>query len=132
MTTTKNPKFAGRKLRGARSRRRGYWAEALAVACLRLKGYRILERNWRSKLGEIDILVRKGGVLVLVEVKTRTDSGLASGAVQPQQRQRLLRALSHYLKTRPELSGLDLRCDIMALGRLGWPLHLKDAWRPEA
>lgn len=123
---------AHKKLRGANSRRRGRLAEALAVACLRLKGYRILERNWRSKLGEIDILVRKGGILVLVEVKTRADTGLASGAVLPQQRQRLLRALSHYLKTRPELGSLDLRCDIMALGRFGWPIHLKDAWRPEA
>jgi putative endonuclease len=123
---------AYKKRRGLKSRRRGYWAEALAVGYLRLKGYRILERNWRSKLGEIDILVRKGGVLVLVEVKTRADVGLARGAVLPQQRHRLLRALSHYLKTRPELAALDLRCDLVALGRLGWPIHLKDAWRPEA
>jgi putative endonuclease len=121
-----------RKLRGAKARRRGHFAEALAVAYLRLKGYRVLERNWRSKLGEIDILVKKGGVLVLVEVKTRSDTGLARGALLPQQRQRLMRALGHYLKTRPELSGLDLRCDVVALGPLGWPIHLKDAWRPEA
>nr|WP_298682848.1 YraN family protein [uncultured Dongia sp.] len=121
-----------RRLRGAWARRRGRFAEALAVAYLRLKGYRVLERNWRSKLGEIDILVKKGGVLVLVEVKTRSDTGLASGAVMPRQRQRLMRALGHYLKTRPELAALDLRCDVVALGPLGWPIHLKDAWRPEA
>lgn len=120
-----------RRLRGTKARKRGLWAEALAVGYLRLKGYRVLERNWRSKLGEIDILVRKGGVLVLIEVKIRADAGLASGAVQWPQRHRLMRALGHYLKTRPELAGLDLRCDVVALGRLGWPVHLKDAWRPD-
>lgn len=121
-----------RRQRGAKARRRGHLAEGLAVTYLRLKGYRILERNWRSKLGEIDILVRKGGILVLVEVKTRADTGLASGALLGPQRHRLMRALAHYLKTRPELASLDLRCDVVALGRFGWPIHLKDAWRPNA
>lgn len=121
-----------RRQRGAKSRRRGQWAESLAVAYLRLKGYRILERNWRSKLGEIDILVRKGNVLALVEVKTRGDAALARGAVLGPQRHRLARALGHYLKTRPELGGLDLRCDVIAFAKLGWPIHLMDAWRPDA
>ncbi|WP_374655909.1 YraN family protein [Dongia sp.] len=122
----------GRRRRGRQSRQRGHFAESLAVAYLRLKGYRILERNWRSKLGEIDILVRKGNVLALVEVKTRGDRDLARGAVLAPQRQRLIRALGHYLKTRPGLAGLDLRCDIIAFGRLGWPIHLIDAWQAEA
>lgn len=133
MTTERRQRGNGesRRRRGVWARRRGRWAEALAVAYLRLKGYRVLERNWRSKLGEIDILARKGNVLALIEVKIRADAGLASGAVLMPQRQRLMRALGHYLKTRPALSGLDLRCDVIALGRFGWPVHLKDAWRPE-
>lgn len=123
----KNP----RQQRGKAARRRGRWAEAVAVAYLRLKGYRVIERNWRSKLGEIDILARRGNLLALIEVKTRADTGLAGGALMLPQRQRLLRALGHYLKTRPELAGLDLRCDVLALGRFGWPVHLVDAWRPD-
>lgn len=121
----------GRRARGARSRRRGLWAESLAVAYLRCKGYRIVERNWRSKLGEIDILVRKGNVLALVEVKTRSDAALARGAVLGPQRHRLARALGHYLKTRPALAGMDLRCDVVAFAKLGWPIHILDAWRPD-
>jgi putative endonuclease len=121
-----------RRQRGAKSRRRGLWAESLAVTYLRLKGYRIIERNWRSKLGEIDVLVRKGQVLALVEVKTRGDAALARGAVLGPQQRRLSRALGHYLKTRPELSGLDLRCDVIAFAKLGWPVHIVDAWRPES
>lgn len=124
---------SARRQRGLQSRRRGRVAEALAVFYLRCKGYRIVERNWRSRLGEIDILARKGNVLALIEVKLRRDAGLAGGALLPQQRRRLLRALSHYLKTRPELGGLDLRCDVLAMGGgVGWPAHLIDAWRPES
>lgn len=120
-----------RQRRGKAARRRGRWAELLAVSYLRCKGYRVIERNWRSKLGEIDIIVRRGKVLALIEVKLRADAGLAGGAVLHPQRRRLLRALGHYLKTRPELAGLDLRCDVLALGWFGWPVHLKDAWRPD-
>jgi putative endonuclease len=120
-----------RRKRGAAARRRGHVAEGIAVAYLRLKGYRILERNWRSKLGEIDILAKKGRILALVEVKTRADRALASAAILAPQRQRLVRALGHYLKARPELASLDLRCDVIAFAKLGWPIHLVDAWRPE-
>lgn len=119
-----------RRQRGMKARRRGQWAESFAVIYLRLKGYRVIERNWRSKLGEIDILVRKGNVLALVEVKVRTDPALARGAVLGQQQQRLIRALSQYLKMRPELSALNIRCDVIAFAKLGWPIHLLDAWRP--
>lgn len=128
---TRSGKKNHRQQRGKAARKRGIWAETLAVAYLRLKGYRVIERNWRSKLGEIDILARRGNLLALIEVKTRADTGLAGGALLQPQRQRLLRALSHYLKTRPELAGLDLRCDVLALGRFGWPVHLVDAWRPD-
>lgn len=124
---------SARQQRGKAARRRGYIAEWLAVSYLRCKGYRVIERNWRSKLGEIDIIARKGRVLALIEVKIRTDAGLAGGAVLHHQRRRLLRALGHYLKTRPELAGLDLRCDVLAMGgsSFGWPVHIIDAWRPD-
>lgn len=120
-----------RQQRGAASRRRGQMAEALAVLYLRCKGYRVIERNWRSRLGEIDILARRGGILALIEVKARSDSGLAGGALMTRQRRRLLRALAHYLKARPDLAALDLRCDVLAMGRFGWPVHICDAWRPD-
>ncbi|TDQ86355.1 putative endonuclease [Dongia mobilis] len=128
---TRAQRSEARHQRGIRARRRGRMAEALAVLYLRCKGYRIIERNWRSKLGEIDVLARKGPVLVLIEVKARADAALAGGALMTDQRRRLLRALGHYLKTRPSLAGCDLRCDVLALGRFGWPVHIRDAWRPD-
>lgn len=118
--------------RGRLARRRGYFAESIAALCLRLKGYRVIERNWRSTAGEIDILASRGRLLVLVEVKYRADAALAGAALGVPQRRRLVRALAHYLRVRPEYAGFDLRCDVFAIGGFGWPRHLEDAWRPDS
>ena len=52
--------------RGQRARRRGHWAELIAVWRLRCAGYRILARNWRHPLGGNDIAARNGGTLAIV------------------------------------------------------------------
>lgn len=49
----------------------GKHGEDVAVELLKNKGYAVLERNWRNKFGEIDIITQKDGVLVFVEVKTK-------------------------------------------------------------
>ncbi|MFH0749753.1 MAG: YraN family protein [Candidatus Gottesmanbacteria bacterium] len=49
----------------------GKYGEAVAAELLTTKGYTIIERNWRNKFGEIDIIAKKNGVLVFVEVKTK-------------------------------------------------------------
>lgn len=51
----------------------GAKGEEIAVSFLKSKGYRIVERNYRVRLGEIDIIAEQGGDLVFIEVKTRTD-----------------------------------------------------------
>lgn len=57
----------------------GEKGERLAARHLRRRGYRILERNYQTRFGEIDLIARKGGVLVFVEVKTRADGAPVSG-----------------------------------------------------
>lgn len=49
----------------------GKWGESLAATHLESKGYEILERNWRTNQGEIDLVVKAGQELIFVEVKTR-------------------------------------------------------------
>lgn len=111
---------------------RGHGVERRAAWWLRLKGYRVLAINWRSVAGEIDLIARRGGTLAFIEVKQRIDSATATLSLSAQQRQRLARAAGLFVAQRPELASLTLRFDLMAFGRMGRPVHIKDAWRPES
>ncbi len=114
---------------------RGRSAERRAAWLLRLKGYVILARNFRPAkshgLGEIDIVARRGRMLVFVEVKARGREADAIMAIGPEQQARIARAAAHFLKTRPLYRDFAQRYDAMVLeaGRF-WPRHLADAWRP--
>ncbi len=109
---------------------RGILAESAAAWLLRLKGYRILARRWRSPLGEIDLIARKGPTLVFVEVKRRDARGLALEAVTARQRQRIERAALLFLQRNRGLADCALRFDLVIVGALGRPQHIADAWRP--
>jgi putative endonuclease len=112
--------------------RRGHGAERLSVWMLRLKGYRVLARRFRVPSGEIDLIVRRGRVLVAVEVKTRADFAVAAEAVPARQRRRIARALEHYRARNPHLAGLDCRFDVVTVVTGRWPRHLKGAWQAES
>jgi len=112
--------------------RRGQRAERLAAWWLRLKGYRILACGWRSRLGEIDLIVTRGDLVAFVEVKRRQEQDVALRAVSLRQRERIARAARLYVQEHSELEGRDLRFDaiILCAGRL--PRHVTDAWREES
>jgi len=112
-----------------RAYQRGHVAEFLCLWHLRLRGYRILARRFRVPSGEIDLIARRGGTLVAIEVKARSSITAASEAISVQNRRRVTRALEHYLALHPHLAGLTQRFDVMLVlpGRL--PRHLRDAWR---
>jgi len=113
----------------------GRLAENLAAGRLRLSGYRILARRFRSPAGEIDIVARRGNLLIAVEVKARRDLHEAAEAITPHQRKRIIRALEAFIAQRPDCGGLDIRFDVVLVrpwGRSwGLPRHIRDAWRPE-
>ena len=114
-----------------RAYRRGGRAELLCLWHLRFKGYRILARRYRTPVGEVDLIARRGGVLAAVDVKARPDIASAGEAVSPRQRQRVARALSYFLSGRPDLAHLAPRFDVMLVTPRRWPRHLIDAWREE-
>ncbi|MGF1641412.1 MAG: YraN family protein [Rhodospirillales bacterium] len=121
-----------RRDRGGTAERRGAWrfgrlAESACAWWLRLKGYRIVARGFRVPAGEIDIVARRGRTLAFVEVKARTGDG-AWDALTPSQRRRIVRAAEAFLKARPAYAGLDLRFDLMVVGRRRRPRHLTNAW----
>lgn len=120
----------GNAERGRAAYRLGLRAEGFAALLLRLKGYRILARRLKTPAGEIDMVVRRGRVIALVEVKARGASGRAAEALTPRQQQRLQRAAAHFLGRNPALSNLDLRFDMVLVAPRRLPLHMADAWRP--
>ena len=96
---------------------------------LRLKGFRILARRFRTPVGEIDIVARRGRVVAFVEVKARADLVTAGESVGARQRRRIARAADVFLQKRPELRQLDLRFDVVLLAPWRLPVHISDAWR---
>lgn len=80
----------------------GIWGEDVAVAYLSDKGYIILERDWRSQHRDIDIIARKGDVIIFVEVKTRRNQDFTDPlqAINYQKRKNLCRAINHYIHYR--------------------------------
>ncbi len=111
--------------------RRGKSAERLCLWQLRLKGYRIMARRYKTPVGEVDLIARRGRVLAAIEVKARADFASAGEAITPRQRQRIARALLHFLAGRPDLAALAARFDVMLVAPGRWPRHLVDAWRQE-
>lgn len=119
----------------AEARRRaealGRRAETLALWFLRAKGYRLLARDFRAPVGEIDLVVRRGRTVAFVEVKRRDSRDAAIFAVTPRQQSRIAAAARTFLAGRPDLARCDMRFDVVAVGGGPLPLHLPDAWRPE-
>ncbi len=85
---------------GGNTRASGWEAETAAARALLARGYRLVERNFRTPFGEVDIIARHEGRLVFVEVKSRKDlrAGHPAEAVTPAKQRRLQRAALHYLK----------------------------------
>ena len=91
----------------------GAFGEEEAVRCLRRKGYRIVQRNYRCRFGEIDIIARKRNILAFVEVKLRKDRRFAEARefVTRQKQQRILASAQLYLASHPE--DLQPRFDVI-------------------
>lgn len=96
---------------------KGDLAEDAAETHLRRNGYRIVERNLRTKLGEIDLVALDGETLVFVEVKARMSAefGLAIEAVGPRKRARLARVAALVLAR--NRSQRACRFDVLGLDR---------------
>jgi len=108
--------------------RRGHRGEFLAAALLVCKGYRILARRWKTPYGEIDLVARRGKMMVFVEVKARPTEREALEAVTPRQRQRIAQAAGAFLQTLPDNHVFSCRFDVVAYAPPLRLMHLRDAW----
>lgn len=104
--------------RATRKQKEGKYGEDRACEFLERKGWRILERNFRCKAGEIDIVALGDGHLCFVEVKcrSRTDYGMPRDAVGKAKQRRLIMAAMLYMKLHPWLGGeYSPRMDIIEI-----------------
>ncbi len=94
----------------------GKKSEKLARAFLRRTGYKILETNYRSKVGEIDIIAKEKDILVFVEVKARSSNrfGSPKGAVTPSKQRKISMVALDYLKRTGQLD-TRARFDVVAI-----------------
>ena len=104
----------------------GRRAEDLTALYLRLRGYLILERNWRTRWGEIDLIAEKGDTLVFVEVKARRSLafGKPEDAITRAKKQKLLTLAKLYLSS---YSGRaqKVRFDVITWEKKGCKCYLK-------
>lgn len=101
---------------------KGRAAEQAATDYLAARGLRLVDRNWRCKGGEIDLVMRDGATLVFVEVRARGGMGFggAAASITAAKQARVILAARHYLAAK----GLDAPCRFDAVlvqdGRLEW------------
>ncbi|MFH6782983.1 MULTISPECIES: YraN family protein [Methylobacterium] len=111
---------------------RGRRAEWLAALALMLKGYRPLA--WRVSLGggEIDLIVRRGGVVAFVEVKARPTLEAAQVAIDARKRRLFSRAARAWIARAPWSAGLTLRADAVFVAPGHWPRHVVSVFELDA
>jgi putative endonuclease len=114
----------------------GGFGERTARAHLEAKGLRIIDRNFRTRECEIDLIALDGEQAVFVEVRTRRGSyeGMAALSVTRGKQRQLVRAVHHYIEAHPEVGERPLRIDVVAVeldrqGKLTGVTHIEDAVR---
>ena len=121
-----------RRGRSLKNRASGAWGEEFALRYLTKKGYTLVERNYRTRYGELDLIVRQNDTLVFVEVKLRRTTGFGDPleAVTPHKQAKIRSLAEHYLLVR-EPAFDTVRFDVVGilLGK-GPPRvqHIEDAF----
>ena len=108
--------------------RLGLSAETRAAALLLAKGYRVVAKRFRSGVGEVDLVARRGNVLVFVEVKARDRLDDAAEAVTPRQRRRIVAAAEAWLAANPHDVTRNVRFDAILIAPRHWPRHIQAAF----
>lgn len=96
----------------------GRAGEERAARHLRDRGYEVLARNWRCRLGELDIVASRDGIVCIVEVKTRTGCGFGDplAAVDERKRRRLWRLAYAWAEEHPDLArGRPIRLEVVGI-----------------
>jgi putative endonuclease len=108
--------------------RRGILAEYAALVYLTAKGYRLVALRYKTKMGEIDLIMRRGRTLAFIEVKARTNHSDAAHAIHPKNQQRVMQAAQLFLIQHPMYHEYEVRFDALLIAWYRWPHHLVHAF----
>jgi putative endonuclease len=106
----------------------GLSAESLAAWYLRLTGWRILKRRYRTGAGEIDLIAKRRKTVAFVEVKARRSRDAALEAVTPASRQRIIRAAKIFVAEHPRAGFYSLRFDVVVIRPWALPERIPNAF----
>jgi putative endonuclease len=109
--------------------RKGRKGETLAAVFLMLKGYRIIARRYKTKLGEVDIIARRRDVVAMVEVKARATVVEAMDAVDHSTMRRIEAAGDIWLSKQRDFARLNIRYDLIAILPRKWPVHVESLFQ---
>lgn len=118
--------MANRKIRAYK---KGIYAEYLALFFLMLKGYRPVAMRYKTKVGEIDLIVRKKELYVFVEVKSRKTMQEALESLGTVSQRRIIRAAEYFLSRQNKIVDPAMRFDFIAVSGLFSVRHLNNAWQ---
>jgi len=107
----------------------GLSAESRAAWALRLTGWRILKRRYKTKAGEIDLIAKKGKTVAFVEVKARKTRRAAMEAVSPTNQRRIIRAARIFVAEHPKAGFHSLRFDVVIVRPWRWPERIANAFQ---
>jgi putative endonuclease len=109
--------------------RHGRQGERRAALWLQMKGWTVLDRRRKTPLGEIDLICRRGNLVVFVEVKWRNSAAGLDFAIDEYRLRRVAaaaEAVAHLYAT----NGEDIRVDVILLAPGSFPRHIENAWMP--
>ena len=104
--------------RGSTAFHNGMAAEEAVARAYEARGGKILERRWKVRAGEIDLIIQEAGVIVFVEVKSRKTLELAMAAVTPRQQARIMASAEQFLARSATLES-PCRFDLAATNAFG-------------
>jgi putative endonuclease len=105
----------------------GRYAEDRAALVLHLKGWDILAKRVKTKLGEIDLIARRDGMVAFVEVKWRADPATLKDSIDEHRLSRVA-AAAELLFPEYGQAGDDMRIDVMLVAPGRWPRHMEHVW----
>ncbi|VAW22830.1 Endonuclease [hydrothermal vent metagenome] len=103
----------------------------MATLYLRAKFFSIVKKNFKTPVGEIDIIAKRADLLIFVEVKMRSSKHGMAEALEAVNQRRIIRAAKYFLARNPQMADKNLRFDVIFLKPLTFPVHLRGAFEAD-